>query len=124
MIQRFVLAVSKTLSVFLLAISLLTAGFAHNAVMTADDLEKAEFLISMGLAPADLCAVPGEDGGTMDMGDCPVCQLAGAMHMPDPMQGFHDIEQRHVAAVLVPAKARVFGRSFNPATPVRAPPLA
>ena len=35
-----------------------------------------------------------------------------------------DIELRTAAAILVPAHARGFGRTTNPATPVRAPPLA
>lgn len=117
-------AVSKAVMVFLLVICLVTAGFAHSPVMSAEAVAKANYLSSMGLVAADLCAVPGADGEAMDMGDCPVCHLAGAMLMPAAGDGFARVEARVAAAVLVPAQAHVFGRVYNPATPVRAPPLA
>lgn len=60
----------------------------------------------------------------MDMGDCPACHLAASILLPEPVASFADIELRTAAAILVPAYARGFGRTTNPATPVRAPPLA
>ena len=110
--------------VLLVAISLLTVSFAHNPALTGSDLAKAEYLSSMGLTAADLCAQPGEDGGGMDMGDCPACHLVASILLPTPVEILVDIELRTAAVVLVPARARVFGRVINPATPVRAPPLA
>lgn len=124
MARTVFLAFSKTFAVLLVAISLLTAGLAHNAVMTAADLEKAEYLSSMGLGFEALCSAPDADGGRADMGDCPVCHLAASLLLPDPVQSFRDIELRTAVSVLVPAQIRVLGRSHNPATPVRAPPLA
>ena len=117
-------AISKTTMVLLVALSLLTVGFAHRPVMTSSDLAKADYLSSMGLTASDLCAVPGDEGDGMDMGDCPVCHLVSSVLLPEPADSLKDVERRYAAVVLVPAQARVFGRTTNPATPVRAPPLA
>jgi hypothetical protein len=109
---------------FLLATSLLSAGFAHRPIVSVAEAETIATLAAMGLTTADLCADPGEDGKTMAMGDCPVCHLASGMMLAESAPSLIDIELRYVAAVVMPAQNRAFGRSTNPATPVRAPPLA
>ncbi len=123
MLRGFPLVVSKTVSVWLVVLSLLLAGLGHTSVLSATDEAKVTYLASMGLTAADLCAVPGQDSEGIGMGDCPVCHLASAMLLPDAGLGLSDIDQRYAATVLLPAQLRGFGRSHNPATPVRAPPL-
>ncbi|EEW24293.1 DUF2946 family protein [Rhodobacter ferrooxidans] len=118
------MAFAKTAMVLLVVTSLLTLGFSHRPAVSSADLAKAEYLGSMGLAASDLCAEPGEKGGGMSMGDCPACHLVSSVMLPEPVASPVDIELRYAAVVLVPAQARVFGRTTNPATPVRAPPLA
>ena len=110
--------------VWMVAISLLAAGFAHRPMLNAAQMDQAVYLAALGLTAADLCAEPGDADDGMDMGDCPVCHLAASMLLAEPMSDFADIELRTAAAILVPAYARGFGRTTNPATPVRAPPLA
>lgn len=119
-----VFLVSKTVVVCLVALSLLMTAFSHRPALSVDDLAQADYLASFGLTSDALCGVPGADGGGMDMGDCPACQLAGAMMMPEQAQSLIDIDLRFAAVVLVAAKARSPGHTANPATPVRAPPLA
>lgn len=110
--------------VFMVAISLLASGLAHRPIMNVAQIDQAAYLTEMGLVAADLCADPGEGGNGMDMGDCPACHLAASILLPEPVGSFADIELRTAAAVLVPAHMRGFGRTTNPATPVRAPPQA
>ena len=110
--------------VWVVAISLLWAGFAHRPALTVADLAQADYLASFGLTADDLCGVPGAEGGAMDPGDCPLCQLAGAMLLPDQAQGLNDLSLRHAPAVRVAAPPCAAGHRFNPAAPVRAPPLA
>lgn len=110
--------------VLLVAISLLLSGFAHRPVLTATQIDQSVSLAEMGLTLADLCAEPGEGNGGMDMGDCPACQLAASILLPEPAANLVDAELRAAAAILVPAHTRGFGRTTNPATPVRAPPQA
>ena len=117
-------AFAKTAMVLLVAISLLLSGFAHRPVPTSAQIDEAVYLAEMGLTFADICAEPGDGDSGMAMGDCPVCHLAASMLLPEPMSDFADIELRTAAAILVPAYARGFDRTTNPATPVRAPPLA
>lgn len=117
-------AFAKTTMVLLVAVSLLLSGFAHRPVPTATQIEQAVSLADLGLSLADLCAEPGDADGGMDMGDCPACHLAASILLPEPVASVADIELRTAAAILVPADARGFGRTTNPATPVRAPPLA
>lgn len=108
----------------LLATSMVSAGFVHRTIISTAEAETVRTLAAMGVTAADLCAVPGEDGKTMEMGDCPVCHLASGMMVPELAPSAIDIELRYVAGILVPARTRESGRVFNPATPVRAPPLA
>jgi hypothetical protein len=117
-------AFAKTTMVLLVAISLLLSGFAHRPVLTATQVDQSVSLAEMGLTLADLCAEPGEGNGGMDMGDCPACQLAASILLPEPAKNLVDAELRTAAAILVPAHTRGFGRTTNPATPVRAPPQA
>lgn len=109
--------------VCMVALSLLAAGFAHRPALSASDIEQVEYLASMGLTVADLCALPGEDG-SMPTDDCPVCHLAAGLTLPPPMVSVHANELRVAAAVLIPAQTHGFGRVYDPAAPVRAPPLA
>ena len=115
---------SKTAMVLLVAVSLLFSGFAHRPVLTSAQIDQAVSLADLGLTLADLCAEPGDGDGGMDMGDCPACHLAASLQLPEAVASFADIEPRSAAAILVPAHMRGFGRTTNPATPVRAPPLA
>lgn len=110
--------------VWMVAISLLASGFAHQPLLTAAQIDQAVYLAELGLSKADLCAEPGDEDGGMNMGDCPACHLSASVLLPEPVANFIDIELLTVAAVLVPAETRIFGRPTNPATPVRAPPLA
>lgn len=110
--------------VALVAISLLLSGFAHRPVLAATQLDQAAYLAEMGLTLADLCAETGEGDGGMATGDCPACHLAGSLLVPQPLSILVDMELRTAAAILVPAHTRHYGRTTNPATPVRAPPLA
>lgn len=119
--RHFFLRVVVTL---LLAISLLPASFAHRTVGSVTKSETISTLAAMGLTLADLCTGSGDGDGGMDMGDCPACRLAGSILLPEAVATLADIELRAAAAILVPARAHVFGRTINPATPVRAPPLA
>jgi hypothetical protein len=119
--RHLFLRVAMTL---LLATSLVSAGFVHRNIISAAEAETIRTLTAMGITAADLCAKPGEDGKTMEMGDCPACHLASGMMVPELVPSAIDIEVRYVAAIFVPAHARALGRVFNPATPVRAPPLA
>ena len=121
--QRPYSVLPKALMVWLVAISLLLVGFAHRPALNADAIAKVEYLASMGLSSADLCSIPGEDGAKT-AGDCPVCHIAAGMVLPTPIDSLKKIELRVAAAILVPAQTRIFGRVQNPATPVRAPPLA
>lgn len=122
--KGFILLVSKTIMVLLVALSLLTIDFAHQPAMTDSDVAQADYLSGMGLTAADLCADPDEEGGRMAMGDCPACQLVASVLLPEAVGSLIDLELRASAVVIVPAEARIFGRRTNPATPVRAPPLA
>jgi hypothetical protein len=124
MVKNIHFAFAKTTMVLLVAISLLLSGFAHRPVLTATQIAQSIYLAEMGLILADLCAEPGEADGEMDMGDCPACHLAASILLPEPVGSFVDVELRTAAAILVPAHTRGFGRTANPATPVRAPPLA
>lgn len=110
--------------VWMVAISLLALGFSHQPLLTAAQSDQAAYLAELGLSAADLCAEPGDSENGKAMGDCPACHIASSVLLPEPEANFIDIELRTVAAVLVPAETRVFGRPTNPATPVRAPPLA
>lgn len=118
------LAFAKTTLVLLVAISLTLITFVHRPVPTAAQIEQSVYLAEMGLTPADLCAETGEANGGMDMGDCPACHLVATLLLPEPAANLADVELRAAAAILVPAHTRGFGRTANPATPVRAPPLA
>ncbi|MEH7829947.1 hypothetical protein [Gemmobacter denitrificans] len=115
--------------VLLVAFSLLLSGFAHRPALMAGPMAQpapaqAAYLADMGLTLADLCVEPGAAGDDMATGDCPACHLAGSILLPQPVAHGADIELRSAAAILVPAQTRGLGRSTNPATPVRAPPLA
>ncbi|MFN7223005.1 MAG: hypothetical protein ACK4MS_03185 [Paracoccaceae bacterium] len=124
MVRRILLEFAKITVVGLVALGLLSFGFVHRTALTGSDLAKAEYLSSMGLVVSDLCGEPGETDDGMAMGDCPACHLVGSVLLPAPVESCIDIELRVAAVVLVPAESRVFGRTTNPATPVRAPPLA
>ena len=117
-------ALAKAAMVLMVALGLLLAGFSHHPALSSDQIDQAVYLAEMGLTPADLCAESGDAGGKMAMGDCPACHLAAAPHFPEPVAGLIDIDLRAAAAILVPARVRGAGRTTNPATPVRAPPLA
>lgn len=117
-------AFAKTTMVLLVAISLLFSGFAHRSVVTAAQIDQSIYLAEMGMTLADLCAEPGDADGGMDMGDCPACHLAESILLPEQVGSFADVELRTAAATLVPAHTHGFGRTSNPATPVRAPPQA
>lgn len=118
------LVLFRAVMVWMVAISLFASGFAHRPVLSAAQIGQAAYLAEMGLAAADLCAMPGDTDGDMGMGDCPACHLSASILLPQPVASFIDIEWRTAAAILVPAQMRGFGRTTNPATPVRAPPLA
>lgn len=123
MTQRSYSLLSKIFMVWLVALSLLMVGFAHRPALSTDKIAQTEYLASMGLTSADLCGTPGQDGSSA-ADDCPVCHIAAGMLLPAPMDSVSNIELRVAAALLIPAQTRSFGRSRNPATPVRAPPLA
>lgn len=120
----FSFSFGKAVMVWMVAISLLTTGFAHRPVLTAAQIDQAIFLAELGLTAADLCAEQDEGDGGMSMGDCPACHLVASALLPEPVESLIGIELRATAVVLVPARARGLGRKTNPATPVRAPPLA
>jgi hypothetical protein len=115
-------ALSKILTVWLVALSLLFVGFGHRPMLNAASSEQAIYLASMGLTAADLCGKADEDGPQM-MGDCPACHIATAMALPQPDDSLKILELRVAAAILVPAQTRVLGRAHNPSAPPRAPPL-
>ena len=110
--------------VWMVAISLLMTGFTHRPILNAAQIDQAMLLAELGLTSADLCGEAGDGDGGMDMGDCPACHLAGSLLLPEPVVSLIVIELRASAALIVPAEEHVFGRTTNPATPVRAPPLA
>lgn len=116
-------AFSKIVMVWLVALSLLLVGFAHRPALSSTAVAQEAYLASLGLSEGDLCVAPGESK-PVAMGECPVCHLTSGMWLPEPVARLQDIETRVAAAVLIPARTRVFGRVYNPATPVRAPPLA
>ncbi len=118
------LALARTTIFLLSAIGLLLGGLAHRHMPTAAQISQSADLAEMGLTLADLCIAPGNADGGLDAGDCPACNLAGSLLLPAPLPGFAEMELRAAAAILVPAHMRGFGRTTNPATPVRAPPLA
>lgn len=124
MLRTLHLAFFRAVMVLMVAISLLTAGFGHKPVLTAAQSAQALELADMGLTLADICAEADSDDEGMAMGDCPACHLSASLLLADPAACFVDIELRAAAAILIPADTRGFGRSANPATPVRAPPLA
>ena len=124
MLQKLPLVLFKAVMVWMVAISLLATGFAHRPILNAAQIDQAVYLAEWGLTAADLCAETGDEDGGMAMGDCPACHLSASILLPDPVSSFIDIELRTAAAILVPAHTRGFGRTTNPATPVRAPPLA
>lgn len=121
---NFSFSFGKAVMVWMVAISLLTAGFSHRSVLTAAQIDQAMFLAELGLTAADLCAEPDKDDGDMSMGDCPLCHLVGSALLPKLSESLIDIELRAAAIVLAPARAHVLECATNPATPVRAPPLA
>lgn len=110
--------------VWMVAISLLMTGFAHRPILDATQIDQAMLLAELGLTSADLCGEAGDGDGGMGMGDCPACHLTASVLLPESVASLIDIELRASAALIVPAEAHVVGRSTNPATPVRAPPLA
>jgi len=124
MVRSVQFAFAKTTMVLLVAVSLLLSGFAHRPVPTAAQIEQAVSLAGLGLSLADLCTEPGDADGGMSMGDCPACHLTASVLLPESVASLIDIELRASAALIVPAEAHVVGRTTNPATPVRAPPLA
>ena len=124
MLRTLHLALFRAMMVLMVAISLLTVGFGHKPILTAADSVQALELADMGLTLADICAEADSDEGGMVMGDCPACHLSASLLLAEPVACLIDIELRTAAAILVPADTRGFGRSTNPATPVRAPPLA
>lgn len=124
MFRNLYLALFGPVMVLMVAISLLASGFAHQPMLNAAQIDQAVYLADLGLTAADLCAEQGDEDGGMVMGDCPACHLSASLLLPEPVASFIEIELRTAAAIFVPADARGFGRSTNPATPVRAPPLA
>lgn len=118
------LALARTTIFLLSAIGLLLGGLAHRHVPTAEQISQSVDLLEMGLTLADLCIAAGDADDGLAVGDCPACNLAGSILLPDPRVGFAEMELRVAAAILIPAHMRGFGRTTNPATPVRAPPLA
>lgn len=124
MLRKLSLLLFRAVMVWMVAISLLATGFAHQPLPNAAQIDQAVYLAELGLTAADLCAEPGDEDGGMVMGDCPACHLSASILLPEPVVSFIDIELRTAAAILVPADTRGFGRTTNPATPVRAPPLA
>lgn len=108
--------------VWLVVISLLMIGFAHRPVLNDQPIGQALALAELGLTAADLCADQDKGDGDMSMGDCPACHLVASVLLPEPVESLVDIELRATAVVLVPARARLIGRTTNPAIPVRAPP--
>jgi len=124
MFRSLYLTLFRAVMVWMVAISLLASGFAHRPILNAAQIDQAVYLAELGLTAADLCAEPGDADGGMDMGDCPACHLAASILLSEPVASSADIELRTAAAILVPAYTRGFGRTTNPATPVRAPPLA
>lgn len=124
MLRNLHLALFRAVMVWAVAISLLGLGFAHEPVPTPDQIAQAASLAEMGLTAADVCADAGDAEGDMAMGDCPACHVSASLLLPEPLGSLIEIELRAAAAILVPAHARGFGRTYDPATPVRAPPLA
>ncbi|MDZ7907386.1 MAG: hypothetical protein U5N10_03560 [Gemmobacter sp.] len=124
MLRNLSLVLFRAVMVWMVAISLLMTGFAHRPVLNASQIDQAVYLAELGLTLADLCAEPGDGDEGMAMGDCPACHLAGSILLPESVASLLDIELRTSAALIVPAEEHVFGRTTNPATPVRAPPLA
>lgn len=124
MFRNLYLALFRAVMVLMVAISLLASGFAHQPILNAAQIDQAVYLTELGLTVADICAEQGDEDGGMVMGDCPACHLSASLLLPEPAASFIEIELRTAAAIFVPADARGFGRSTNPATPVRAPPLA
>jgi hypothetical protein len=124
MLRNLYLTLFRAVMVWMVAISLLASGFAHQPIPSATQIDRAAYLAELGLTAADLCAEQGEEDGGVRRGDCPACHLSASILLPEPVVSFIDIELRTAAAILVPADTRGFGRTTNPATPVRAPPLA
>lgn len=117
-------AFMRAVMVLLVALGLLLIGFSHRPLQASVQSEQALYLAEIGLTAADLCTDPVSEDAGFGMRDCPACDLAGSSLPSEPAASLVDFELRAAKAVLVPAQAHVFGRRFDPATPVRAPPLA
>ena len=122
MLTKAINAVPKTMTVLLVALSLLIVGFAHRPMQNAASVEQTAYLASMGLTAADLCGTLGE-GGSRATGDCPVCHIATAMLLPTPTDSLKIMELLVAAAILIPAQTRTLGHDRNPSAPPRAPPF-
>ncbi|MAO00669.1 MAG: hypothetical protein CMN16_16535 [Roseovarius sp.] len=124
MVKTMFVVLFKAAMVWMVAISLLAIGFAHRPIPNAAQIGQAGYLAEFGPTAVDLCAESGDEDSGLVMGDCPACHLAGSILLLEPFLSFIDIELRATAAILVPAHMHGLGRTTNPATPVRAPPLA
>jgi hypothetical protein len=122
MLTKAINAVPKTMTVLLVALSLLLVGLAHRPMQNAASVEQTAYLAGLGLTAADLCGTLGE-GGTRATYDCPACHIATAMLLPTPTDSLKIMELRVAAEILIPAQTRTLGHDRNPSAPLRAPPF-
>lgn len=122
--KRLPFAIGRVLMAWMVALSLLLAGFGHVPVPRAGQGDQALQLADLGLTADDLCGADHGQGGAMHGGDCAFCRLAASCLPGRTAVWVADIPLRSTAIVLAPAERRGVGHIANPATPVRAPPVA
>lgn len=111
----------RLLLLAVIATGLAATGFAHR-IPSTDDSAQQSFVLAGG-ALSDLCA-GGVDHGPPAHGDCPACQIVGAVDLPPVMFGLRDADLAFVAAVVAPRESRAVRSVLDPARGMRAPPLA
>lgn len=104
-----------------LALALVTLGFAHRMPAPADAALAA--YIQLGGDVSDLCGTDLDGDGQADRADCPACHIAANALPPNAALTRRDAELILVATVIAPRQNRAVRPVLDPARGLRAPPL-
>lgn len=99
----------------LFALGLTLLGFAHQPRADA----RPGWVLAL-VASGDLCLAPDE--APQPHADCPLCQLASGLCLPDPALTLHEADLRQIAEVVRPQIRRAAHPVLDPAHPPQGPP--
>lgn len=114
------LSLARPLLALALTIALVALGMGHRYADPAQSAALEAYAMAGGDL-ADLCG--GADGTTMAGSHCPVCHVAGAMLLPDPVLPVQAAVFGRYAEIAVTQQAAVHPKARDPANGLRAPPV-